>query len=50
VEDRPKYKYIHITHSYNIFPIVGLLEETTGGGKEEEKDRDQTILKYTASV
>jgi hypothetical protein len=30
--------YIHI-ESENMFPIVGLLEETWGGGKEEENDR-----------
>jgi hypothetical protein len=25
---------------YNMFPIAGILEETRGGGREEENDRD----------
>jgi hypothetical protein len=44
VEDRYKYKYKHYhinihTHTQNMFPIVGLLEKTRGGGKEEN-DRE----------
>jgi hypothetical protein len=33
-----------------MFPIAGILEETRGGGREEENDRDWIILKYIASV
>jgi hypothetical protein len=42
LDDRPKYKYKHY-HIYkyiqNMFPIVGLLEKTRVGGKEEN-DRE----------
>jgi hypothetical protein len=41
VEDRSKYNYNH-HHTYiqSMFPIVELLEETKGGGKEKENDRE----------
>jgi hypothetical protein len=35
------YTYIcECTYIQNMFPIVGLLEKTRGGGKEEENDRE----------
>jgi hypothetical protein len=33
------YLPINLSSTYLIFPIVGLLEETRGGEKEEENDR-----------
>jgi hypothetical protein len=33
-----------------MFPKVGLLEETKGGGKEEKNDRKGVIMKYITSV
>jgi hypothetical protein len=33
----------------NTFPKVRLLEETNGGGKEEN-DREEIIMKYITSV
>jgi hypothetical protein len=35
---------------YNIFPKVGLLEETQGRGKEEKNDKERIIMKYITSV
>jgi hypothetical protein len=34
----------------NMFPKVRLLEDTKGGGKEEDNDREWIILKYLTSV
>jgi hypothetical protein len=33
--------YIYIyTHTYYMFPKVGLRDETKGGGREEKNDRE----------
>jgi hypothetical protein len=57
-----RYKYKHHLHTHthththvhiytlNMFPKVGLLEETKGGGKEERNDREWIILKYITFV
>jgi hypothetical protein len=33
-----------------MFPKVGLLEETEGGGEEEKNGREWVMLKYISSV
>jgi hypothetical protein len=51
VEDRYKHKHYHIyIYIQNMFPEVGLLEETRGWGKEGKKDRKWIILKYIVSA